>query len=361
MKGQRCRKDRKLIGKDRLRIAALIVAASTLLLTGCSGLNDGSGDRSASSGKPYLGQELPGAEPVIFAEGIVSTGLYTRDLAMTPDGSEIYFCSIVGNYAYTAILGTRRENGRWSKPKALDFACDPAWMNIEPFVHPDGSRFFFISNRPDTAAGEKGGDQDIWVADRTDEGWSDAYNLGQPVNTSAPEYFPSVTMDGTIYFTREDPDTRASRIFRARPGGDGFEEPEQLPNRINTTSAQFNAFIDPEERYLIVCVFGRKDSFGSTDYYITFRDEDDRWSALINMGEPVNTEGGLEYSPYVSPDGNYFFFMSSRKKPAQETDNASLTRKHMMEMHNSPGYGNPAVWWMEASFIDSLAASARWD
>ena len=338
-----------MIDRSDLRITAFILTAFSLLLSGGSGLTD------EDRGGPYLGQKLPGAEPVIFAEGIVSTGLYTRDLAMTPDGSEIYFCSIVGNYAYTAIFGTRLVSGRWTEPKALDFACDPAWMNIEPFIHPDGSRFFFISNRPDPASGKESGDQDIWVADRTADGWSDAYNLGPPVNSASPEYFPSVTREGTLYFTREEPETRVSRIFRARPDGEGFAEPEQLPDHVNTTSAQFNAFIDPDERFLIVCVFGRKDSHGSTDYYITFRNEDDKWSPLVNMGELVNTEGGLEYSPYVSPDGKYFFFMSSRKKPAQETDKMPLTRKHMMEMHNSPGHGNPAIWWMEAAFIDSLA------
>ena len=346
------RKDLKLTERAKLLTALFFIASSTLLLTGCSELPGETG------GGPYLGQELPGAEPVIFAEGIVSTGLYTRDLAMTPDGSEIYFCSIVGNYAYTAIFGTRLENGRWTEPATLDFACDPAWMNIEPAIHPDGSRFFFISNRPDTASGKADGDQDIWVADRTTEGWSDAYNLGAPVNSAAPEYFPSITRDGTIYFTREEPGTRMSRIFRARPDGDGFAEPERLPDHVNTTSAQFNAFIDPDERFLIVCAFGRKDSRGSTDYYITFRSEDDKWSELVNMGEPVNTESGLEYSPYISPDGKYFFFMSSRKKPAQDTDILPLTRMHMMEMHNSPGYGNPAVWWMEAAFIDSLAETS---
>lgn len=336
----------------KLPTAIAVIAASAILMAGCSGIPEGARNSSTSDG-PYLGQELPETEPVIFAEGIVSTGLYTRDLAMTPDGSEIYFCSIVGNYAYTAIFGTRLENGRWTEPKALEFARDPEWMNIEPFIHPDGSRFFFISN--------KSGNQDIWVADRTADGWSDAYNLGAPVNSEAPEYFPSVTRKNTIYFTREDPGTRASRIFRALPDGDGFAEPEPLPGHVNTTAAQFNAFIDPDERFLILCVFGRKDTRGSTDYYITFRSEDDKWSALLNMGEQVNTESGLEYSPYISPDGKYFFFMSSRKLPPQEADKLPLTHEHMMEMHNSPGYGNPAVWWMETSFIDTLAASAKWD
>ena len=42
---------------------------------------------------PYLGQELPGLEPRLFAPGAVSTGLATRDVAMTPDGDELFFMS----------------------------------------------------------------------------------------------------------------------------------------------------------------------------------------------------------------------------------------------------------------------------
>ena len=44
---------------------------------------------------PYLGQEPPGLEPRLFAPGVVSTGLATRDLAMTPDGDELYFRSLL--------------------------------------------------------------------------------------------------------------------------------------------------------------------------------------------------------------------------------------------------------------------------
>ena len=33
---------------------------------------------------PYLGQEPPGAEPVLFAPGIVSNGMLNRDIAISP-------------------------------------------------------------------------------------------------------------------------------------------------------------------------------------------------------------------------------------------------------------------------------------
>ncbi len=55
---------------------------------------------------PYLGQEPPGFEPRLFAPGVVSTGLATRDIAITPDGNELYFSVALG--AKTMIMVTRQ-------------------------------------------------------------------------------------------------------------------------------------------------------------------------------------------------------------------------------------------------------------
>jgi hypothetical protein len=40
---------------------------------------------------PYLGQKTPGIIPALFAPGIVCTGISERDIAISPDGSEIFF------------------------------------------------------------------------------------------------------------------------------------------------------------------------------------------------------------------------------------------------------------------------------
>jgi hypothetical protein len=53
---------------------------------------------------PYLGQSLPDSIPQLFAPGVVSTGMFTRDVAISPDGKEIYFCVAIGNYTYSTIL-----------------------------------------------------------------------------------------------------------------------------------------------------------------------------------------------------------------------------------------------------------------
>ena len=114
---------------------------------------------------PYLGQAPPGLEPEIFAPGIVSTGLATRDIAMTPDGGELYFAVTLGGR--TMIMVTRQQGGVWTEPAVAPFSG--RYLDIEPAISPDGQRFFFLSTR-DRRPGqeEKSGwvYQDIWVMDR---------------------------------------------------------------------------------------------------------------------------------------------------------------------------------------------------
>lgn len=56
------------------------------------------------------------------------------------------------------------------------------------------------------------------------------------------------------------------------------------------------------------------------------------------LEEQVNTTGGREHSPYVSPDGKYFFFMSSRILKGEQ-DEGKITRDMMLKMHSEPGGG----------------------
>ncbi len=337
-----------------LRPTTFIFPAALLFLAG--GFN-GPSSAGAAEGFPilkgeYLGQQLPGTEPELFAPGIISTGMFTRDIAMTPDGREIYFTAVLGRYRITQILFTRWIGGTWTEPEIAPFSGNPDYMDAEPFVTPDGRRLLFLSTRPDSAGGVPEGDQEIWVVDRSGEGWSEPYNLGAPVNTRNAEFFPSVTNDGTIYFTRSE--GRNSYIFRSRMVDGKLSEPVKLPSQVNSTGIQYNAFISPDESYLIFASAGREDCLGGDDYYVCFKDSGDSWTEPINLGARVNTTDGSEHSPYVSPDGKFFFFMSARIGDKFDQGNGKLTRDMMLKMHNEPAGGLPGIYWMEASFIEGL-------
>ncbi len=335
------------------RVLPLFLAVA---LSSACGPGDDSGAFPVLSGE-YLGQTPPGEEPELFAPDIVSTGIYTRDIAITPDGGEIYYGVSIG--PFTTIMQTKLENGRWTRPEVAPFSADPGYMNLEPHISPDGQRFFFLSNRPIEGGAlepEEVGtwvNQDIWVMDRVADGWSEPFNLGPPVNSSDEEYFPSVTADGTIYFSRQASGSQESHIYRSRLVDGTYGPVEKLPPQVNSTAVQFNAFVAPDESYLILGVFGRDDSLGSADYYIVFRNQDDVWSEPINMGATINTPRGGEWSPFVSRDGRYFFFMSSRTRPLKSFPER-LTAESLWEAYTNPQNGNADIYWVDAAFIDGL-------
>jgi hypothetical protein len=86
--------------------------------------------------------------------------------------------------------------------------------------------------------------------------------------------------------------------------------------------------------YLVVAGWHRPDNVGggSSDLYISFRNEDGTWSRQINLGPAINTEVS-ENSPTLSPDGRYFFFIRYYGDRAETlwVDSAVL-RKHRSQL-----------------------------
>lgn len=300
---------------------------------------------------PYIGQTLPDTLPRLFAPGIINTAVFTRDFAINPERNEIYYAIVLGNFKKSAILYTKQIDGIWTKPEVAPFSRDSRYEHLEPFISPDGGKFYFVSDKPVNTLGKAKDDFDIWVMDRLDGGWSEPYNLGEPINTDDSEFYPTLTKTNTIYFTRQPKDERVNYILRAKHDGTKFGEPEMLGPNVNAGRSRFNAFVDPDEDYLIIPIFGMPDSYGSTDYYISFRNAWDEWSEPINLGGNINTQNGREYTPYVTRDKKFFFFMSLREneKAIEKLSYAALT-----ELHQTPGAVNPAIYWVDAKFIEDL-------
>lgn len=300
----------------------------------------------------YPGGQKPGPQPALFAPGLINTGLVTRDIAMTPDGRELYFCQATAGYKHAVILVTRKVGDRWSEPEVADFSGHPEWIDLEPCISPDGRQFFFYSSRPTVAGGEPA--QDIWVMDRQGDSWGPPRNLGAPVNTEAPEFFPSVTAAGTLYFCRADPGTGVHYQYRARMVQGTYQEPELLPEQVNAGSNRFNAWVAPDESRLIIPVAGHPENHGGVDYWLSLRDDQDHWSGPFNLGPAVNDGSRGSWSPSISPDGEVFFFMSGRSAGAPLAWPA--TWADLQAGHNRPGSGRSGIFWMDASFLEEVAA-----
>jgi hypothetical protein len=330
----------------RSNLRPVVVVLLAVVAAGCA-------TEPAPSGPvgDYLSQEPPGLARELFAPGVVNTGMFTRDLAMTPDGSEIYFSVMLPDPSMSAIAFTRRIDGRWSPPRVAPFSG--RYQDLEPAISPDGTKFLFMSRRPRDGGTAAAGDADLWAMDRVDGGWGPPYNLGSPVNSEGDEYFPSLTRDGTLYFTRKVPDGDEA-IYRAELRNGAYARPERLGPEINAGRFRFNAFVSPDEDYLIVPIFGLDDSLGGTDYYVCFRGEDGAWSGPLHLDDRVNSASRHEYSAYVSPDGRYLFFLSSETPFPEGFADPALTWDELQRRHADPGNGNPGMYWIDAAVLDEM-------
>lgn len=329
-----------------------MIITLAILATACmSGHNDNN-DAAVIRGD-YFGQTPPGDTAELFAPGIISTGMNERDLAITPDGNEIFFCREAGNYRYNTIFHTRRINNIWTNPEVFEYCTNPDYKYIEPHISHDGTKLFFISTMPADSA--TAGNEDLWISEKTDGRWTKPHNAGLPVNTASKEYFPSVTRDGTIFFTHLDTTVNDEFIYRSRLVNGTYQQPEKLGSNVNIGEARYNAFVASDESYIIIPAYGMPDSYGGTDCYISFRDSLDRWSQPLNMGPEVNSANGSEWSASVSTDGHYLFFMSAR----MGSDHLSrLNSESMQDLHNSPQNGNSDIYWISSSVIDNLRVKA---
>jgi len=297
---------------------------------------------------PYLDQPPPGMEAQLFAPGIVSDGLPNRDMAITPDGREIYWSSNLRDFGISVIMVSRVGEEGWSEPEVAPFSRDPSLVYYEPYVAPDGKQLFFVAH--ETGREEN----DIWVMDREGDGWGEARKMDAPINSPGKEYFPSLTRDGTMYLTREDGEPGTEAIYRSRLVDGKYTEPERLPEQVNSGRSRFNAFIDPDERFIILPVLGDEDSAGAIDYYVVFRNEADRWSDPINLGPEINTPGHREWTPYVSPDGRYFFFMSTRAPADSDAPENGYSKEYLERVQAGPENGNSDIYWIDAAVIWEL-------
>lgn len=259
----------------------------------------------------YFGLRPPGLKPEIFAENIISKpDRHEFGSVFSEDGKEFFFG--VDTDGIAEIWFSKLSDGVWTTPEVI--LEDLEYSFNDPMLSPNEDKLYFISDMPLTGNGNKK-DYDIWYLERHGEAWSPPINIGSPINTAANEYYISFTHDGSMYFASnfslERKDSRNYDIFRSSLVDGIFQSPTKLENSINTNFYEADAFVAPDESYIIFSSI-RKDGYGQGDLYISFKDENGNWAAAKNMGSDINNEHH-QLCPFVSRDGEYLFFTSNKE------------------------------------------------
>lgn len=195
-------------------------------------------------------------------------------------------------------------------------------------------------------------------------------NLGDSINSTNLEYFPSVNIDDSLLiFTRRENGredfmqsilkngvySKAKRIegdinvepykgaitisadgewlifagdFKNGFGNydlyisyatpDGWSEPENLGPNINSDYWDTSPSLSPDNRVLYF-TSNRPGGFGGSDLYKSVRQQNGKWGPAINMGATINTSGD-ESAPYIHSDNQTLYFTSNGLPGYGETD-----------------------------------------
>jgi OOP family OmpA-OmpF porin len=185
-----------------------------------------------------------------------------------------------------------------------------------PLIAPDGKTLYFSrANHPENIGGIKD-ENDIWYSELNNETgiWDKSKNLGSELNNKGPNYISSITPDGNAMTVLLG--NQYTKSNKMKPGvsisvktSAGWSQPQPIEiinDLIETTDG--NYFLANNRKVMIMAI-NRFDAFGEKDLFVSFLQEDNKWTEPLNLGNDINTVG-MESSPYLAADNETLYFSS---------------------------------------------------
>lgn len=249
-----------------------------------------------------------------------------RDFTINRSNQEVYFTVQSPKEELSGIFTSSLKNGEWQAPELVSFSGK--YKDLEPYLSPDGLKLYFASNRPLVKTTTETKDFDIWYVTRKtrQSSWSAPINIGAPINTKYNEFFPAIAVSNNLYFTSDRPDARGKDdIFVSVWEEEAYEKAMALPEAINTEGYEFNAYIAPDESFIIFTGYARKNGLGSGDLYISYKTKEGNWTVAKNMGKTINSDQ-MDYCPFVHWSSKTMYFTSRKSlvKPPKKTSTESF-------------------------------------
>ncbi|HRK54904.1 MAG TPA: OmpA family protein [Cyclobacteriaceae bacterium] len=270
----------------------------------------------------------------------VNSPLDEQGPVLSPDGKTLYFTIA----SHPQNVGGKRDKGdiwqsvligdEWSAPIHAGAVLNNKEYNAVGGFSSEGSQMFLLGHYNSQGDVKS---QGISVSRKTGAGWSAPQNISIPYFLNKNETISGhINKTGNVFvFAGEGYTTLGVEdIYVSVKNASGnWSEPKNLGRNINTSFQEWSPWLSEDTRYLYFASNGRQ-GYGSFDIYYSQRLDDTwaKWSAPINMGAGVNSEGReLFYIPF----------------PKQEIALYTSTL-------NSDGYGDIKMYRPPKEALDSL-------
>ena len=248
----------------------------------------------------------------LFQPQNLGDGINTMESEYFPslpiDGKELIFTRRLNNHNEDFFLSEGNPNG-WEKARRLNGSINTDANEGAQMISQDGQWLVFTGcNRPNGA-----GSCDIYISYFTPQGWSEAINMGNKINTEQWESQPCLSPDKRdIYFaSRRSGGFGGADIYvsHLQPNG-RWSDAENLGPSINTTGDEQCPFIHADNQTLYF-TSNVLPGYGDEDLFVVRKNNNGFWGTPKNLGYPINTidrEGTL----FIAADGKTAYYASDR-------------------------------------------------
>lgn len=232
---------------------------------------------------------------------------------LTVDQQNLIFTQRISNapqHDENLMISRRDEQGNWQVPESISPNINSENNEGTSTISADGRTLIFTSCK-----GRQGyGSCDLFISQKTGDTWSEPENLGSAVNSGSWESQPSLSADGSrLYFVSNRPggvggnDIYVSRLTQEA----GWSSPENLGEPVNTSQDEISPFIHANGQTLYFASNGHR-NMGGYDLFVT-EVHDEEWQEPRNLGYPINTHED-QVSLYVTPDGLLGYYADEEKQ-----------------------------------------------
>jgi TolB protein len=241
---------------------------------------------------PYLGQELPGIKAELFAPEVITYEVHGSP-SILPDEKGMLVASMSeGMKFYKMVDGVLQMQ----KVSPFDIPDNCNGM----FLSPSGKRLYFLIWEND--------DENFYMSEKKRGKWTKPLSLGEEVNSFKTHWQFSVARSENLCFSSE-----GDIVVSFFQGGTHLK-PVSLKLNSGKNLEGGTPYISPDESYILYSM-AETGNDNSTDLYISYRENDGRWSMPKNLGANINSPGHYDLCPKVSPNGKFLFFISRRNGP----------------------------------------------
>ncbi|WP_025667379.1 OmpA family protein [Aquimarina megaterium] len=211
-------------------------------------------------------------EDPVKLKGKINTKFHESSTSFSKDGETVYFSR--NNYTNNK-LGTSKKgvvllklykatlkDGIWTDIVELPFSSDDYSVS-HPSLSADGTKLYFASDMPGTF-----GQSDLFVVDVLGDGkYGEPKNLGNKINTEGRETFPYISDSGRLYFSSDGHvGLGGLDIFVSVPNESGFSDAFNIGKPVNSSKDDFT-FVLNEDTKIGYFASNRKGGKGNDDIY----------------------------------------------------------------------------------------------